>query len=380
MDVSQLVATLVEEPGRPQSDLLEELGDAICHQGDIYDAEARFVVPYFFAFLPQALTKDKIHVLGLLGVLIRESWKQFPTPEESYRKNPLYRMLCEGIPIYRELLGSKNRELRMLCAFLLGYCRSETVDIPGCLKAQYKQESDEYVQFALIKALTLLQTLTNAERAEVFRTTISFVIRHALSLAIAQVEGDETPSAVAMVLLEGLLNTEALDLAYNGAPYPTCALCAILDVTASFSQQRHIHLLITAIERYQITSRMALLHLITIIEHLFQLAEFPQEVFPYTSRWITPITCEMQYRARHGARSEPFALTDLTGVQYQALLCLLHCEDFWRQKTNLLACIPSQQQEKLWLSFCKGLKRDWGSASDANKGHSCHINMYCITG
>lgn len=336
MDLSKLVATLMEEPGISRSDLLEELGDAICHQGDIYDAEARCVLPYFFAFLPQALTEDKIYVLGLLGFLIEESRKQFPTPEESLRKNPLYRMLCEGIPIYRELLTSEDSEIRTLCAFILGYCRSETVDIPGCLKAQYRQESDEHVQFALIKALTTLQAFTKAELAGLFRTTTSFAIRHALSLAIAQVEGDETPSAVEVVLLEGLLNTEALEPAYYGAPYPTFALSAILDATASFSQRRRIQLLTTAIERYHVTSRMALLNLMEIIEQLFQLAEFPQEVYQYTFQWITLMTCEIQYRARPGARSEPLALTDLTEAQYQALLCLLHCENFWLQKTNLL--------------------------------------------
>jgi hypothetical protein len=345
--VAELTAALLDKQGGSGMTLLDEIGDAIYHQGDIYAVKALYALPFLLKFLATAQSDEQIVVLGLIALLIKGSQKAITSSAKaSTELKPMYSLLCEATHTYMAHLTSSVSEVRALAAFILGYCANTTVNLVACLKAHYETERDERVQFALVKALTILHGYNEEDVTKLFAATMSEFVLHAIALAMAVVYGDRIPLAAEEILVESLLDEERLDVAYSVAPYPEFSTYATFDALTYLSQRKRVSVLIRGVERWHFTGRRAVLQLLTIIEQLFRFAGFPNEVREERFRWLDETICEIRYGVTHLDHDQQMTFQEMSQEQYQALLCLLNCEYFWYQHTNLLEAysLPTTQQ------------------------------------
>lgn len=144
------------------------------------------------------------------------------------------------------------------------------------------------------------------------------------------------------------LDQERLDkLAYAIAPYPDFSTHALFDALTHLSAHKRVTLLIRGIHGWRFTGRGAVLQLLDMIEQLFRFAEFPHEIRETMFKWIDGTTCEKRYAVIHSNHARSVMLQELSHEQQQTLFCLLDCEYFWYQRTNLLEvyALPATKQE-----------------------------------
>jgi hypothetical protein len=248
----------------------------------------------------------------------------------------LYQVLCENAILYTDYLSSDEPKIRALVAFILGYCTSTTVDLVSCLKTRYEREYNEGVQFALVRAITLLQGYTDEELGQLFAFTNSFFVKHALAVALVEICGDKITTDVEEILAKSLLEDDSLEQVYGLAPYDASPANTTFDALAYLSRWRSVAVLLLAMWQWQCRSYGDILGLRDLVEHLFDRAGFPQEAVVMRLEPRGEDGYVLHFEVRWKGQEHQSAWVRLSKEQYRSLRRLLVHEGSVLEHTSKL--------------------------------------------
>jgi hypothetical protein len=239
-NVPGLLRQLASPDQEGRADAIYQLYGTIWHQGTVYQASA-YAVPCLLELLQADSPADKAELLMLLWHLANghsylDVHQHLDIVHDSYQKEfqsakwqaqlaqelEYVRLTREavvaGIPIYRELLHSVEREERMLSAYLLGDLSRSHASVQHAMRERLAHEPDPQVQATLLLALgqskaleqPSLETLHSwLARSE--QPLLGWAAAMALSLQLAE----QTPPAASTRLLAALNQLEQLSEAYQ---------------------------------------------------------------------------------------------------------------------------------------------------------------------
>jgi len=327
-NLQELLDALQEAQKADRHAILEAIFEETYEAGDVHAKEALFVLPALLHFLSTTSQLDEQReVLYHVACLIQEAKENREASPRATLGVPaitrLYQVLCEWVPLYAAFLSSDDPANRALAAFLLGYSTSSTIDLIALLKTHFAAEHEENVQFAFVKAITLLNGYTSEELDKLFASTNSFSVKHAVAVALTKVLGDGITPAVEEILVQSLLDEERIEKALRLAPYDASARYAVLDVLAFLSPQRCVAVLLRALEQWSSSISRDERTLLELIEVLFERVHLSHQAVEIQFTPTSHGTYELGYAVRWQEHSQQSARQELSEKQYQVLRHLL---------------------------------------------------------
>lgn len=235
-DVPDLIRALTHEDDDIRDKTLYALYSNIWHQGTVYQATA-YAVPFLIELLTDDHVTRKYDILIYLAHLAhgnsylevhadlmahrnRDTQEfELQLAEEFDHVRQTYQEVCDGLPVYFDLLSNVHEELhtRMAVAYLLACLTDHHATIVPRLMQLLPDEQHSLMRGSLILALRhLLYGETNTDFLEPYLAPDEdLIVRVCSAMAIAQLKTDQTPMRVISLLINILTNSTVVDEPYE---------------------------------------------------------------------------------------------------------------------------------------------------------------------